>query len=267
MTVFDAALILLLERLRQAGKQLAYIDWDSVQEWPPAALEAFLRAGILSPASQAQSIECPGCEHHCFMDVVTRPGGKNIPTRSFVVCNVPGIQERIGRVNISLEQLQRWQCSAAQLAQVLVALLGFEGPLEHETSTALIRLGMLKGSQGRRWVSLEVDSLALQINQQNIPIEELLYFESEQLVLDMDRIGLMVNILPSRAGKKYEPSTDKREARKFKTQAMYQDWIDEYHRIQKKHPEMSDTWISKKIARMEIAQDKNSETIRKNMKD
>jgi len=264
--VFDAVLIPLLERLRQAGKQKIYIDWDSIQEWHPAALEAFLRVGILSTASQAQSIECNGCEHHCFMDVMTRPGSSNSAIRAFVVCDVPGIQERIGRVKIPLERLQRWQCSAKQLAQVLAGLLEFEGPVEHETGTALIRLGMLKGSQGRRWVSLDANSLSLQINQQNTPLEELLYFEGEQLVLDMDRIGSMINSLPSRTSKKYQTTTEKREARKFQTQAMYQDWNDEYRRIHKKHPVMSDTWISKKIARMKIGQDRNSETVRKNMK-
>jgi len=47
---------------------------------------------------------------------------------------------------------------------------------------------------------------------------------------------------------------------------MYKDWNDEYLRLKKEKSGRTDTWCSIQIAKMDIAQDKDSETIRKNMK-
>lgn len=55
------------------------------------------------------------------------------------------------------------------------------------------------------------------------------------------------------------------QARTLATQAMYADWHDEYLRLKKKHPNKSNSWISQQIAKLPIAQGKDSETIRKNM--
>ena len=69
--------------------------------------------------------------------------------------------------------------------------------------------------------------------------------------------------------KKYKPSTEKREAGKRKTEAMYEDWREEYLKLRRKYPNTashSDNWIALQIAKLDIAQGRNSETIRKNMK-
>ncbi len=63
----------------------------------------------------------------------------------------------------------------------------------------------------------------------------------------------------------YTPSTNKREAKKLETLAMYQDWKDEYLKFKKLHPKQSKTWISLQIAKMDIAKGKDSETIRKKL--
>jgi hypothetical protein len=62
------------------------------------------------------------------------------------------------------------------------------------------------------------------------------------------------------------PSIDKREASKLKTQAMHQDWRGEYSKKLERHPTKGDVWISKQIAKMNIAQGRGAETIRRNMK-
>ncbi len=47
---------------------------------------------------------------------------------------------------------------------------------------------------------------------------------------------------------------------------MYESWRKEYRELQRKRPGMSGKWYSKQIAKTEIAQGRNSETIRKRMK-
>jgi hypothetical protein len=66
--------------------------------------------------------------------------------------------------------------------------------------------------------------------------------------------------------RRYTPSSARREARKLDTQAMYESWQKAYRDWRKKRPGMSDVWYSKRIAKMDIAKGRDSETIRKNMK-
>jgi hypothetical protein len=60
--------------------------------------------------------------------------------------------------------------------------------------------------------------------------------------------------------------TSKREARKMDTQAIYKGWQKAYRILKKKHPDKSDIWHSRRIANMDCAKGRDSETIRKNMK-
>jgi len=89
-------------------------------------------------------------------------------------------------------------------------------------------------------------------------------FENEQLFIDSDCIDDLLNRPPLQQDKTYTPSTNKRDARKLETLAMYQDWKDAYLKLSKQHPDKSKTWCSIQIAKMDIARGKDSETIRKN---
>jgi len=61
-------------------------------------------------------------------------------------------------------------------------------------------------------------------------------------------------------------STVRREARKLDTQATYKLWQKAYRMAKKTHPNKSDIWYSKHIARLAIAKGRDAETIRKHMK-
>jgi hypothetical protein len=125
---------------------------------------------------------------------------------------------------------------------------------------------MLKSLNGRRWVTLNSLTLLLEVNKHAIPIDEVLYFEDGHLFVDNNCIDDLLNRESLNQGKKYIPSTSKREDRKTKTQAMYQDWNDEYFHLQKSHPSKSKTWCSSQIAKMDISKGRDSETIRRNIK-
>ena len=262
---FNDVLLALLEHMRATNKPVI-INWDGIQQWPAGALDMLLQAGILTPASPATSLECQGCERHCFMDVLTQTNGNKAPMRAFIVCDVPEMQDQMGRMQIPLGRLQQWQSNVKQLAKVIADLLQFTDNIEYKAGQKDIRLGMLKGLNGRRWVSMDVAHLSLEINQHTVPIDDILFFEDEQINIDHIRINELINSKTFNIGKKYKPSTSKREAGKQKTQAMYQDWNDEYLRLKGNQPNKSDTWYSLQIRKMQIAKGRDAETIRKNMK-
>jgi len=261
---FNDVFLELLAHLRAENKPIV-ISWDSVQQWPDGALNTFLQLGFLIPASAAQSIECHACENHCFMDVINLTHDDPALTRAFIVCDDADMQSQMGRVKIPLLRLQQWQGSVKQLSQVIADLLGLKDKITFTANQPVIKLGMLKAEKGRRWVTLNGSDLSLEINQRTIPVDELLYFDGEQLVIDQNSIDDLLNSESLNPGKKYTPSTTKREARKLVTQAMYQDWKDEYLRLKKQHPYKPDTWCAAKISKMDIGKGRDAETIRTEM--
>jgi isoleucyl-tRNA synthetase len=124
---------------------------------------------------------------------------------------------------------------------------------------------MLKGEKGRRRVSLNSGDLSLEINQHTIPVDEVLYFEDKQLVIDRYKIDELLNSEALNKSKKYTPSTNKREDRKLATQALHQDWKDAYLTLSVEYPNKTNRWYAAKIAKMDIAKERSPGTIRKNM--
>jgi hypothetical protein len=261
---FNDVLLELLGHLRAQG-QSAVIGWDKMQLWPDDALEHLLVLGLLVKTASAQSIECLACENHCFVDVMTTAHVDGALPRAFIVCGDAIMQSQMGRVSIPLPRLQQWQMSVKHLAQVTAELLGFKDKIQFTANSAVIKLGMLKGAKGRRWVNLVSGDLSLEINQQRLPIAELLYFDGQQLVIDRDHIDILLNSEPIAIGKQYTPSTTQRETSKLKTQAMYQDWQDAYLSLKAKYPSKSNTWYAEKIRKMDIAKGRDADTIRKHM--
>lgn len=239
------------------------LGWDEVRQWNEGVLEGFVAVGLLTKDVNARLLQCLGCEYHCFMDVLL---AKDDSERAFIVCDHPEMQGQMGRINVPPVRLQQWQIGAKHLAIVLAELLGFETKPNYQQESASYALGMLKGSRGRRWVTLLTNPLSLEVNQHTVPVNDLLYFERGVLRIDEPRIDALVNAKSKDTGKTYKPNASKQVARKLATQAMYQDWNDEYLRLKQKNPNKSDSWCSMQIAKMAIAQGKDSETIRKNMK-
>jgi len=255
------ALNALIDHVSASDKPVK-LGWDEVRQWKAGVLERFLAAGLLRKDVNAQSLACTGCEEHCFMPVFLSEDKE----RAFIVCDMPDKQAQMGRINIPLEHLKQWQASSRQFAKVISGLLGFEFNTAQQKNSASYKLGMLKSDGGRRWVSLVSQPLAVEINRKKNLLSDLIYFSGEKLAIDQPRIEELLNSPPPDRGKAYSPDVSRQEERKLATQAMYQDWRDKYLELKKNHPYQSDNWISMKIARMDIAQGRDSETIRKNMK-
>lgn len=248
----------------EAGKGKVVLPFDQVQRWGQSAAETLLDYGLIQPASSAHKIECLGCEERCYTDVVLQGHGTD-RLRAFVMCEVPHKQAEMGRVPVHLERLQQWTADCQMLARFIALRLGLEPDKAETIAAGSMRLGMLQGPNGRRWVSLLLVPLSLEINQQQVLVNELLFASNDEICLDELRIQAMLTKETQVTGKIYTPSTDRRERRKQETQAMYQDWLDAYAELVKQYPNRQKTWYAQKISRMDIAKDRDSETIRKRL--
>lgn len=238
------------------------IGWDEVSQWPEGLLKQFLKLGLVAKDVSAKSLTCAGCEHHCTMDVLLAEDAK----RAFIVCDHPDMQDQMGRMQVPLERLQQWRASPLQFASVIAAILGLDTKLSFNKETTSYKLGMLKSEGGRRWASLFTQPLRLEIAGHFVALGDMLFFDGGELVFDVDRIKSLLSSNPANVGKAYTPNTNKQEARKAATQAMYQNWCDEYQALFRKHPDKTDVWFSTQIAKLPIAHNKSAETIRKHMK-
>ncbi len=248
----------------EGGSGTALLTADAMAAWGDDAVAILRKAALLRPAAHAHSVECHGCEERCFMDVtkLTNPQGV---MRAFVVCEVPYKQAEMGRVPVELARLEQWQCSLSALANVLVSHLGLDMPCDAQTKGGGLRLGMLPGRHGRRWLTLHAAPLALEIQQRRIPLGECLFVEAGELAVDRARIQALVDAESVHVGKPYVASTDRREARKADTAAMQQDWRDAYVALRQQHPSKPKSWCATRIAAMDIAKGRDSETIRKQL--
>ncbi len=238
------------------------IGWDEVAQWQDGLLKRFMKLGLLVKDVNAQSLECMGCEHRCFMDVLLAEDSK----RAFIVCDHPDVQDQMGRIQVPLERLQQWQASAKQFSGVVARLLGLDVKPVYNKESACYKLGMLQSDKGRRWAILYTQPLRLVINGYTVPVIDLLYFNDNELAIDMLRIKSLLDLAAIDTGKAYTPNISKQETRKLATQAMRQNWRDEYQSLQLTHPNKTDDWYSMLISKLPIANGRSAETIRKDMK-
>ncbi len=127
------------------------------------------------------------------MDIKKPPHNDPALSRAFIVCDDAEMQSQMGRIKIPLIRLQQWQSSIKQLAIVIADLLDFKDKIDFKTDQSIIKLGMLKSSKGRRWISLNFADLSIVINQHSIPVDDILYFEDEQLCIDHACIDDLLN--------------------------------------------------------------------------
>jgi len=257
----DQVLSLLFARI--SGQAMpAWFDHNEVQEWQEGLLDSLLTCRLLVESTRASSIVCEGCEEQCAMPVVFSELGE----RAFIVCDYPDQQSYMGRINVPLIRLQQWQSDAGLVAKVVMELLNLAGEPDVQRKTGDYKLGFVKSNKGRRTAYLQAQPLALVINQQSTPIDELVYFNDNALGLDWDNYNALLDAPRQSQSKEYTANTDKQVLRKHQTQAMYADWHDEYLNLSKAHVNKSDTWIANKIAQLPMGKGKSPETIRKNMK-
>jgi len=256
------ALIELLGRVGANQGIVVLVNDEELRPWPEAAVKAMKSQRLIIKAPPASSTLCPGCEHNCVMPVNILQAATGTP-ESFVVCDK---RYDINRVVIPSQRLTQWQCSADLVCEFIAARLGLRRSVGQTCGVNRWEIGIAFGDRRSQMLCLEANGpLSLLAGNNSVPLAEVIEYHDGAYSLDGPKILQLVDAATT-ADPRYTPSNIRREARKQDTQTMYESWRKEYHKLQKRRPNMSDVWYSQKIARMDIAKGRNAETIRKKLK-
>jgi hypothetical protein len=260
MTPSDA-LLELLARLGAGNDAAALVSEQELSQWPTVAVRSLKSQRLLVKASPASSVVCPGCEQECTMLVHIVSGGTGKAT-SFVVCDK---RDDINRVKVEAERLKQWRCGAEAVAAFVAHRLGLRPESQRKTGNGLWELGVVTGKKRSQMLCLRaIGTLELVAGSNAVPLTEIVSFEAEAYGVDGTAIRQLVDAATT-ADSRYTASNARREAHKLETQSLYQRWQKEYRALKKRRPDMSDVWYSQQIAKTEIGDGRNAETIRKHM--
>jgi hypothetical protein len=182
---------------------------------------------------------------------------------SFIVCDK---RSDINRVTVSASRLIQWQCNAELVCGFIAACLRLRRSDRQTANADLWEIGIATGNKRSQMLCLQADGgLTLVVGGNRVSLAELIAFGDGRYSLDGAMIRRMVDAATT-ADKRYTPSQAKCEARKLETRARHARWKKKYRELQRSKPGKPDTWYAQKIAKMDIAQGRDPETIRKNMK-
>lgn len=169
-----------LDRLGSAEAAEAFFGANEAADWPPGALDVFLKHGLLRRAQPAQVIECRNCEENCFMPVHVFPAEGGRPARALIACDK---RDDVGRVAVDFHRLEQWQATGGMIAAVLARLLGFSEPAPADGGQWPI--GVLKGKKHNSPVALLAgNGLMLSLAGHAVPLVDVLAIEGNALALD-----------------------------------------------------------------------------------
>lgn len=255
MTALEAFAELVARLSVKAGASVT-IGEDERSEWPPDAVQAMQRQGLLAKAVPATSIVCNGCEEQCVMPVHTQAGSK-----PFIVCDM---RQDVNRVAVAQKRLKQWRCDVASLQAFVAESLALRLTDEARSAAGLWAIGMMSGRKHSQMICLKLESKAeLLAGDRSAALADLVRFEAGKFTLDAEEVRRLVDA-SSTLDSRHTPSVVRREARKLNTQALHENWRKEYRTLKQRRPGMSDRWYSQQIARSETGH--SAETIRKNMK-
>jgi hypothetical protein len=261
MTPMDA-LLELLGRVGACQDASVLVNDEELRQWPKAAVKAMKSQRLIVKARPASSVICPGCESNCVMPVNTLPASVGKPS-SFIVCDK---RSDINRVQVYPGRLIQWQCNADLIAGFVASGLGLRAPARTKDKANLREIGIVCGDKRSQMLCLETSgTLTLVVGHSKVPLTEFIEFHEGAYTIDAMPVRRLADSAAI-SDARYSPCNARREARKLDTQAMYEEWRKEYRALRKRRPSMPDTWYAKQIAKMDIAQCRDAETIRKRMK-
>ena len=252
----------LLNRLAARRGAPVRITAAELQEWPAAAVDALKRHKLLVRAAPAKSAVCPGCEEACVQRI--HHLADHTHPRLFVLCDR---RDDINRVQIPPDRLTQWQCTIPAVCAFVAAALGLRHHQPKAPTAHGWEIGLVQGRRRSQMLHLQAtpEGCRLVVHANLLPLVELIRWRDGGFTLDRPRIDTLIDA--ANAGDpRHTPSTARREARKLDTQALHASWQNAYRDLKAEDPNHTDTWFSRKIAKMEIGQAHSAETIRKNMK-
>jgi hypothetical protein len=198
------ALEILLARIAAAHEASVFLSDPELREWPADAVAAFKEAGLLKRASPARSATCDGCERQCSMPVeIESRGGAS---RAFIVCDKP---EDIGRVNVPLDRLARWQASGEAVAAFLAVALGIARVPGAAAQPQRWDIGILRSRRAALVRLTVADRLMLEVAGHSVSLVEVLGFKDRRLELQAQRLRHRVDH-PVAGGSEEESPAERR---------------------------------------------------------
>ena len=174
----EDALALLLGRIGAARDGAVFIDDAEVQEWPPKTVGTMKAAGLLSPASPAANVVCPGCERQCTMPVHVLLAAA-APAEAFVVCDK---EPDINRVPIEPDSLKRWHASGEAVAALLARLLNLRRTVA-STADRRWEVGAFKGRKQSNHLVLVADGdLKLSLGGHIVALDDVLALKGDKFI-------------------------------------------------------------------------------------
>lgn len=259
----QAALTDLLDRLEALQGAVVHVSGDELNTWPADAVAAMKSARLLVKARPASNIVCPGCEEHCVKPVDVFPAEDGRSARAFVNCDEP---QDMGRIPVELNKSEQWRITGEGLAVAVGRLLGFTKPPHQDGTGKRWTLGILKGKEHKGAVKLAVESgITLAVAGHTVALAEILSHDDNGLAVDRDELLRLVD-KPAPGVPAYEPSIARREARKLDTQQRYTAWRKAAKELRRKPQGKSERWVSRQIAKIDIASCSSAETIRKHIR-
>jgi hypothetical protein len=255
------ALLELLNRVGACQGKAVFINDEELLQWPKAAVKAMKSQKMILKATPTSSAVCRGCERDCVMPVhsLSTPTGR---TSSFIVCDK---RDDINRVPIPAERLTQWQCHADLICRFISTGLALRQTVK-KADDGRWEIGMVSGDKRSQMLCLQACNILMLIaGSSRVPLAECIEFREGLYSLDAVQIRRLADSATT-ADDRYTPSNARREARKLDTKAMYESWQKEYRAWRKRRPGKSDVWYSQQIAKMDIAQGRDAETIRKRIK-
>lgn len=252
----------LLQRLSALKDECIYINEEELDQWPFETIQAMKSQKLISKAPPASSAICSGCERNCTMPVYSVKGVQNEVT-TFIVCDKP---VRIGRVPVSLAQLNQWQISLNSVIKFIVDCLSLRLLNKKIPEKHLIEIGMVTGKKRTQMLCLNhIAEISLQAGSISIPLTEIIEFNDSKYLLNKTIIDQMVDTSSATDGR-YTPSSSRQDLRKQNTQRRNAIWQKEYRKIKKEQPNKSDRQIAKQIADSSLGKGCREGTIRNLMK-
>jgi len=185
---------------------------------------------------------------------------------SFILCDK---RSDTNRVDVPINKLEQWRCTADAVCGFVAASLGLHGSEKRRLASAdFLEIGMATGGKRSQMLCLQTaGELTLVAGGNKVPLADFIVYDADAYSVDGSMIRLLVDAATT-ADNRYTPGNVKREARKLDTQATYTSWQKAYRDLYKKHKlkNMTETWYSEQIAKMEIANGRDPSTIKKHMK-
>ena len=246
-------LIEVLHRIAQTRDATAIFTTQALTQYPEAAISALKSQKLLIQATPAVDAQCPGCEEQCTRPVHKRTHPITGQLSVFVVCD---LRTDTHDVPIDSDQLTQWVCNANSVCAFIAKGLGIRFSRKKANTSTLWEIGYLSKGQKGQILKLKAENeLHLIAGDRQIPLADTIDYEDAAFFLDPNSIYPLINSKP----------VTKHDINNIKKQKRDQSWKKEYKKLKRKYPNLPDTEIARRIAKMTIAQDRKMDTIRKHM--